>query len=134
MSNDLQIAHYAAKLAYEIDAVDLFEAMRVGADVVVLDARREAAFSREHIAGAVHLPHALMTRDNTSHLRRDILYVVYCDGIGCNAATQGAYNLAKLGFTVKELIGGLVWWKSRDLPLEGSAVVTESNQEECGCA
>jgi hypothetical protein len=39
---------------------------------------------------------------------RGKVYVVYCDGIGCNASTKGAYNLARLGFRVKELLGGLV--------------------------
>jgi rhodanese-related sulfurtransferase len=38
-------------------------------------------------------------------------YVCYCDGIGCNASTKGALNMAKLGFKVKELIGGIEWWK-----------------------
>jgi hypothetical protein len=35
---------------------------------------------------------------------------VYCDGMGCNASTNGAYKLAVLGLRVKELLGGLDWW------------------------
>jgi hypothetical protein len=31
--------------------------------------------------------------------------------IGCNAATKGAYKLARLGFRAKELFGGLDWWQ-----------------------
>ena len=37
--------------------------------------------------------------------------MTYCDGIGCNASTEGALNMAKLDFKVKELMGGLEWWK-----------------------
>lgn len=37
--------------------------------------------------------------------------MVYCDGIGCNASTKGALNMTRLGFQVKELIGGIEWWK-----------------------
>lgn len=42
---------------------------------------------------------------------RRALIVCYCDGIGCNASTKGALKLLDLGFRVKELIGGLEWWK-----------------------
>jgi len=42
---------------------------------------------------------------------RSKVYVVYCDGIGCNASTKGAYKLARLGFRAKELLGGLDWWR-----------------------
>ena len=48
------------------------------------------------------------------------LYVVYCDGVGCNASTSAALKMAKLGFTVKELIGGLDWWKKSGFPTEES--------------
>ena len=36
---DAQLQHYADKLAYEIDAWDLAEALRAGEPVVVIDAR-----------------------------------------------------------------------------------------------
>ena len=52
-----------------------------------------------------------MSAATTGELDRGSLFVVYCDGIGCNASTKGALNLVKLGFRVKELIGGLEWWK-----------------------
>ena len=41
---------------------------------------------------------------------RSKVYVTYCDGIGCNGSTRGAYKLARLGFTVKEMLGGLDFW------------------------
>lgn len=46
-----------------------------------------------------------MTASTTALLDRNLVYVCYCDGIGCNGSTQGAYKLASLGFEVKELIG-----------------------------
>ena len=52
-----------------------------------------------------------------------MLYVTYCDGIGCNASTKGALNMAKLGFRVKELMGGLDWWKRDGCKTEGSAKI-----------
>jgi rhodanese-related sulfurtransferase len=52
-----------------------------------------------------------MSPASTAQLDRTKVYVVYCDGIGCNASTKGAYKLAGLGFRVKELLGGLDWWR-----------------------
>jgi rhodanese-related sulfurtransferase len=54
-----------------------------------------------------------MSAETTSGLDRGKVYVVYCDGIGCNASTKGSHKLARLGFRTKELLGGLDWW-SRD--------------------
>jgi rhodanese-related sulfurtransferase len=105
------ILHFRDKLEFETDAWDLNEMLRNGEKVVVIDARSEDAFAREHIPGAVNLPHRKMNLESTSHLDRAALYVTYCDGIGCNGSTKGAYKMAELGFVVKELIGGIEWWK-----------------------
>jgi rhodanese-related sulfurtransferase len=106
-----QIRHYANKLEYEIDAWDLCVAVAKGERIMILDVRSTVNFAEEHIVGAVNIPHRTITQESTNHLDKSMLYVVYCDGIGCNASTKGALNMARLGFRVKELIGGLDWWK-----------------------
>ena len=106
-----QIRHYANKLEYEIDAWDLCVAVEKGERIMILDVRSTVNFAEEHIVGAVNIPHRTITQESTNHLDKSMLYVVYCDGIGCNASTKGALNMARLGFRVKELIGGLDWWK-----------------------
>ncbi|QLC72651.1 rhodanese-like domain-containing protein [Pseudomonas sp. LPB0260] len=128
-----QIDHYASKLAYEIDAWDLAQAQKNDDDVVVLDARTAPAYCREHIAAAISFPHQQMTAEHTAGLRRDVLYVVYCDGIGCNASTAGALKMAQLGFRVKELIGGLEWWKRSGFPTQGALDSAALEAESCGC-
>ncbi len=114
---DAQLAHYAAKLEWETDPSDLQAELEKGAAVVVVDARTPQAYARGHIPGAVNLPHRTMTAKAAAALDRRALHVVYCDGIGCNASTKGAYNLRKLGFRVKELIGGIEWWKKDGYPV-----------------
>lgn len=89
----------------------------------VIDARSPEAFARGHIPGALNLPHRAMSAATTAGLDRTALVVTYCDGIGCNASTQGALKMAELGFRVKELIGGLDWWSRDGHPVEGG----------CGC-
>jgi rhodanese-related sulfurtransferase len=127
-----QQKHYADKLAYEIDSWDLNAARENGERIVVVDARSRQAYDADHIPGAVSLPHRTMTEQTTAALDRASLYVTYCDGIGCNASTKGALNLAKLGFQVKELIGGLDWWKRDGYSTEGDAASPDVNAA-CGC-
>ena len=113
-------AHFRNKLAFETDAWDLNEMLGENANVVVVDARTETAYAREHIPRAINLPHRKMNPDSTRHLDRAALHIIYCDGIGCNASTKGALKLAELGFQVKELIGGIDWWKRDGYPTESA--------------
>jgi rhodanese-related sulfurtransferase len=119
---DHQIRHYSDKLEFETDSWDLQDALDRGEKIIVIDARSPQSFQKEHIPGAVSLPHRMMTTESTRQLDRTALCVVYCDGIGCNASTKGALNLAKLGFRVKELMGGLDWWRRDGYKTEGSAI------------
>ena len=129
---DAQQLFYMQKLHFEVDSSDLSFALSNGEQIVVIDARSDVAFQNEHIPGAISLPHRIMSEDTTAHLSKDILYVTYCDGIGCNASTKGALNMLNLGFRVKELIGGIDWWKRDGYRTEG----LNGNQQgpiACGC-
>ncbi len=127
-----QIAHYENKLKYEIDSYDLWESITLGKDIVVVDSRSAEAYAERHIPSAVNIPHRTMDPENTADLDRDALYVTYCDGIGCNASTKGALNMARLGFNVKELMGGLDWWMRDGYETEGLQA-TEGRALVCGC-
>ncbi len=63
---------------------------------------------------------------------KSLLYVCYCDGIGCNASTKGAIRLTELGFQVKELIGGLEWWKFDGYATEGTGK-SQGLMLRCAC-
>lgn len=128
-----QLKHYENKLAFEIDSWDLDVIIKAGENVVVIDARSKDAYEREHLPGAVSLPHRQINEVSTKDLDRETLLVTYCDGIGCNASTKGALNLARLGFQVKELIGGIEWWKRDGYPTAGSAGTGEETKSSCGC-
>ena len=129
---DDQLKHYLNKLEYEIDSWDLTVARDAGEKVAVVDARSPEAFQREHIPGAINIPHRTMSPETTKHVDRHALVVTYCDGIGCNGSTKGAVNMLKLGFRVKELIGGIDWWK-RDGHKTHTAT-TSDKSVSCGCA
>jgi rhodanese-related sulfurtransferase len=127
-----QLKHYEDKLTYETDSWDLMVAMSNKENVIVIDARAVNAYEKEHIPGAINLHHSLMDKNTTENIDKKALIVTYCDGIGCNASTKGALKMTKLGFRVKELMGGLDWWKRDGHPTEGSESKS-STGATCGC-
>lgn len=132
-----QILHYQNKLSFEIDSWDVHAARNSGENIVVLDVRPDASFEAEHILGAVSFPHRKILPENVAHLDRDALYVTYCDGIGCNASTAGAMKMARLGFKVKEMIGGIAWWREYGYPTSSGPVSVQKSDapsaSDCGC-
>ena len=128
-----QIKHYSDKLAYEIDSWDLKMALENGERVIVIDTRSPQAYEAEHIPGAISLPHRAMDAATTAGFDKACLIVTYCDGIGCNASTKGALNMARLGFKVRELIGGLDGWKRDGHPTEGRSASSLASGT-CGCS
>jgi rhodanese-related sulfurtransferase len=116
---DKQIDFYQSKLDFEMDSSDLFTALENGEKVLPVDTRQTFGYDKEHIPGAINLPHRQMDENTTKHLDKEITYICYCDGIGCNASTKGALKMSKLGFNVRELIGGIEWWKSEGYATEG---------------
>lgn len=127
-----QIKFYEDKLSYEMDPADLFAALDENEDLVVVDARQSFGYEREHIPTAINLPHREMSQATTDHLDKSKTYICYCDGIGCNASTRGALKLARLGFDVRELIGGIEWWKFDGYATEGSQP-TSGSLLQCAC-
>ena len=132
MNLNEQIRHYEERLSYQWDSADLAEELQKGTELVVIDTRKSFAFEAEHIPGAVSLPHREMSQESTSSFDRDLIYICYCDGIGCNGSTKGALKMARLGFNVRELIGGLDWWKRDGYATHGKAS-SKGIQVECAC-
>ena len=129
---EAQVQYYENKLAYEIDAADLFETLNNQKDWVVVDARQAFGYEKEHIPGAISLPHSTMNETTVAHLDRSKTYVCDCDGIGCNASTKGALKLTRLGFKTKELIGGIHWWKQDGYATAGQQP-TQGSTVQCAC-
>ncbi|HID03340.1 MAG TPA: rhodanese-like domain-containing protein [Desulfobacterales bacterium] len=133
MIDQQQVQFYEKKLRYEIDSWDLNIVLKEGGKVIVIDTRNAEAYEDEHIPGAQHLPHGAMSSETTSHFDKSFTYVTYCDGIGCNASTKGALNMTRLGFIVKELLGGIEWWRRDGYATEGKKAATGIGTS-CGCS
>jgi rhodanese-related sulfurtransferase len=130
---DAQIKYYENKLGFELDSYDLFDAINKGNNVIALDTRKPNAYEAEHIPTAINIPHREMNEETTKHLDKNVLYVTYCNGIGCNASTHGALKMSRLGFKVKELTGGMEWWKFDGYATEGSEANVMVHKSQCSC-
>ena len=111
--------YFCRKLCCETDAFDVnFDRERGVDDFDLIDVRSEEAYLEGHAAGAVHLHYSDMTEERLSRFPKDRLLVVYCWGPGCNGATKAAVKLSALGFSVKEMIGGIAWWEKEGYEVE----------------
>jgi len=103
--------HFAARLSFETDVSDVHADLEAGRPgLVVVDTRSEVAWVRGHLPGALHLPGADIAERAVALVPRGALVVTYCWGPGCNGATRGALAFARLGYRVKEMIGGYEYW------------------------
>src|SRR3984885_9519380 len=108
---DDAIAHFEALFKYETDCWDTHDALTSGTPgFVLLDVRSPALFAKSHIPGATNLPHGKIIASKMSEYPKETLFVTYCAGPHCNGAARGALRLARLGYAVKLMAGGITGW------------------------
>lgn len=113
--------HFLAKLTVETDPADVRLDLQRGQDsFTLIDARSAQDFEECHIPGAINLPYRNITAERTADLPKDRPLVVYCWSPGCNAATKAAARLSALGFQVKEMIGGIEYWRREGGAVQGT--------------
>jgi len=112
------ISYFTAKLTHETDASDAYAAQRAGESLVIVDVRSDDAWRQGHIVGAVHMPYRDIEARAPQELDPAVPVVVYCWSPGCNAGAKGAVEFAKLGYQVREMIGGYEYWVREGQPTE----------------
>ncbi|MFX3633041.1 MAG: rhodanese-like domain-containing protein [Candidatus Pristimantibacillus sp.] len=113
--------HYLNKLSMETDVSDVMLDMERGVEEFILvDVRSPKAYAECHIYGSRSLPYRLINEESTALFAKEKVIVVYCWSPACNAATKAAVRLSALGFQVKEMIGGIEYWRKEGGRVEGS--------------
>lgn len=112
-----RVEHFAARLAFETDPSDVRAAQLAGERITLVDVRGDGPWAQGRIEGAIHLPHREIAQRAAAEVPRDAPVVVYCWGPGCNGGTRGALAFARLGYEVREMIGGFEYWAREGLPL-----------------
>ena len=77
---------------------------------IVVDTRSDASWAQGHVPGAMHLPGRRIADEAPGRIPAGTPVVVYCWGPGCNGATRAALEFARLGYPVKEMLGGFEYW------------------------
>lgn len=114
--------YFAARLEHETDPSDVYAAQQQHADSFVLvDVRGDAAWAQGRISGAIHMPYREIAERAPREIPIDTPVVVYCWSPGCNAGVKGALEFARLGYAVKEMIGGYEYWVREGQPAENDA-------------
>jgi rhodanese-related sulfurtransferase len=112
------LSYFSAKLAHETDASDVYAAQKDGDRFVLVDVRSDQAWAQGRISGAVHLRRQEIAERARAEFDLSVPVVVYCWSPGCNAGTKAAIEFAKLGYAVKEMIGGYEYWVREGQPTE----------------
>jgi rhodanese-related sulfurtransferase len=113
------VSWFEAKLAFQTDVSDVHRALsEADPGFTLIDTRDLAAWRQGHIPGAVHLPRGMIPIKAERLLDRDVPVVTYCWGPGCDGATKAALELARRGYQVKEMIGGIEYWIREGFPVE----------------
>ncbi|RKN49447.1 rhodanese-like domain-containing protein [Micromonospora endolithica] len=115
---DVAARHFLARLGVETDVSDVHLDLTAGVPgLVVVDSRGDLAWRQGHLPGAVHLPTAQIADRAGDLVPAGSRVVTYCWGPGCNGATRAALGFARLGFAVKEMLGGYEYWVREGLPV-----------------
>lgn len=115
------LAHFNSQFRFETDCWDTHDAMQSpDPGFVLLDARSPSAYDRGHVPGAINIPHGKIIASRMAQWPIDTLFVTYCAGPHCNGAARAAVRLAKLGYPVKLMAGGITGWLDEgfDLAIE----------------
>ncbi|SFY43175.1 rhodanese-like domain-containing protein [Streptomyces atratus] len=143
-SPEAAAAYFGASLAFHADVSDVAAAFAAEGDpgFVLLDSRSTQSWNQGHIPGAVHLPTALIAGQARNLLDPAVPVVTYCWGPGCNGATRAALALARLGYQVKEMLGGFEYWVREGFEYEtgegherrdADPLTAPVDAEDCGC-
>jgi rhodanese-related sulfurtransferase len=112
-------AHFLERRTFEADVSDVHADLDAGtADFVLVDSRGADAWSQGHIPRAVHLPTDEIEARAGELIDWSTLVVTYCWGPGCNGAVRAAHAFAKLGYRVKEMLGGYEYWVREGFAVE----------------
>ncbi|MEU3187687.1 rhodanese-like domain-containing protein [Streptomyces sp. NPDC006923] len=137
-------AYFGASLAFHADVSDVAAALAAGGDpgFVVLDSRSAPSWDQGHVPGAMHLPTARIAAEAARLLDPAVPVITYCWGPGCNGGTRAALALARLGYRVKEMLGGIEYWIREGFETEtrrgrerrdADPLTAPAGTSDCGC-
>lgn len=97
----------------------VFNLVKEGSGLWLVDVRSGSAFEESHIEGAVHIPAGVLA---TRRLPKGKIFVIVDDGLGLRKGWEAAEFLLKSGQEKVYLLeGGMAGWQGEGYPLAGKA-------------
>ncbi|MEU8237563.1 rhodanese-like domain-containing protein [Actinoplanes missouriensis] len=136
------VAYFSARLRFETDVSDVHADLEAGLPgIVLIDTRNDASWEQGHVPQAVHVPTAQIAARAAEVVPPGSQVVTYCWGPGCNGATKAALEFARLGYPVREMLGGFEYWVREGFPVRDRNGVSARPADEltspagvaCGC-
>jgi rhodanese-related sulfurtransferase len=102
----------------------LWEKIKRGDALVLVDALSPISYAGAHLPGAVNIPPRSCDELASRWIPdRAVEVVVYCAGPDCDSSVEVAQRLLELGYlNVRHFSGGKQAWREAGLPLEGGRV------------
>lgn len=108
---DKMLKEYYKNTVPTISPEDLYERMKKGAKIHILDTRMEKEFEVSSIKGAIHVGMSISSK-KLNTIQKDDLIVVYCT-IGARSESVGE-KIKKAGYrNVYNLYGGVIEWVNK---------------------
>ena len=118
----LALEHFESEFTFETDCWDTHDALSKGdPGFVLIDARSPELFAKGHVPGAVNIPAGKIIGSRMDAYAPTTLFVTYCAGPHCNGAARAAAKIARLGYPVKLMAGGITGWLDEGFALESGS-------------
>ncbi len=127
----LAVAFFESKLAFETGPVSLKMALESGEKLQIIDLRKAELYEKGHIKAAVNVSYDELEA-YLPKLDKETTTVVYCYDELCNLSARAALLLAKKGYKVKELAGGFDGWAERKFEIVGQTHKSSCSASSCG--
>lgn len=103
-------SYFEKKLAFTLGPVELKQMIEDQEQINIVDVRAKTDYEKGHIKDAISIPKKEIEL-NLHKLSREKINIVYCYTGECHLAARAAVMLAKNGFPVMELDGGIESWR-----------------------
>jgi rhodanese-related sulfurtransferase len=107
--------YFEHKLAFTVSPTLLMQMLEEGRELCIIDVRDPDEYVDSHIPHAINLPRQRWR--TMQGLNHDCVNIIYSDSGCCHLADEACAYFARMGYSVKELDGGLRGWRDAQLPL-----------------
>ena len=114
------VKFFEEKIKYEIDPYSVRHIVdEKDKNYIIVDVRDNNSYKAGHVPTAINVQR-MDLKKHINKLPKNKTIITYCYHVVCFAAPAVAFELAKKGYKVMEMIGGFDEWQKHGHPVEKS--------------